>query len=213
MIDVVGVYKKYGREMILEDINVSFEQGVIYGLVGPNGCGKTTLMKCICGFSRISQGAITVEGKKIGKDVDFAPSTGVIIEEPGFLSQLSGEKNLMILANISNHASIERIHEVMRIMGLNPKEKKKVGSYSLGMRQRLGIAQAILEDPNNLILDEPFNGLDKRGTNDIHELLKKWKEEDKTIILASHSMADIKQSCDIVFSIENGKLQRTMEYN
>lgn len=204
MINVTGLSKLYGKQCVLDNINITFENGRIYGLVGPNGCGKTTLMRCICGFSKPTNGQVSVDDHRIGIDVDFAPSTGVIIEHPGFLSQLSGYRNLSVLASISKNASNERIRNVIAMLGLNPDDGKPVGKYSLGMKQRLGIAQAILEDPQNLILDEPFNGLDSNGVREMHGLLQKLKEEGKTIILASHSATDIEMACDIVYEMNNG---------
>lgn len=211
MIQVVQLSKRYGSKTVLSDVNVVFEAGTIYGLVGPNGCGKTTLMRCICGFSRPSNGYVMVSGKKIGCDCDFAPSTGIIIENPGFLPKYSARQNLLLLAGTSGNANKKRVDEVICSVGLDPNEKKAVGKYSLGMRQRLGIAQAIMEDPQVLILDEPFNGLDKDGQNDIHALLQQQKAQGKVIILASHSAADIAQACDIVYEMVNGaiKMQST----
>ena len=172
MIEILNLSKTYGKHRIIDSITCKFEPGTIYGLVGPNGSGKTTLMRCICGFARPSGGEIIVDGEQVGKDVDFAPKTGIIIEEPGFLLQLSAIRNLKILANVSQEVSSRQIIEIMKLVGLDPYEKKPVSKYSLGMRQRLGIAQAIMENPNNLILDEPFNGLDNSGIKEVYELLK-----------------------------------------
>ena len=206
MIEICELTKRYGNKTVLDHISVVFQPGKIYGLVGTNGCGKTTLMRCICGFFLPSAGSVTVYGKKINKDCDFAPNTGIIIETPGFLPKYSAKRNLAILAGTSGKASKERIAEVIRQVGLDPHEKKPVGKYSLGMRQRLGIAQAIMEDPSVLILDEPFNGLDKEGQNDIHVLLQKQKELGKIILLASHSALDISKACDVVFEMMDGHL-------
>ena len=206
MIEILNLSKKYGKHRIIDSITCKFEPGTIYGLVGPNGSGKTTLMRCICGFARPSGGEIIVDGEQVGKDVDFAPKTGIIIEEPGFLLQLSAIRNLKILANVSQEVSSRQIIEIMKLVGLDPYEKKPVSKYSLGMRQRLGIAQAIMENPNNLILDEPFNGLDNSSIKEVYELLKKFKYDGKTIVLVSHSMIDISSTCDVVFEIKNGKL-------
>ncbi|MEG0494528.1 MAG: ATP-binding cassette domain-containing protein [Clostridia bacterium] len=206
MTSVDNLTKAYGNNLILKQISIRFLAGVIYGLVGANGCGKTTLMRCICGFTHPTSGTVTVLGKTIGKNVDFAPSTGVIIDAPGFLAHESCRKNLAILAGISGKADKARIDEVIRMVGLDPTDKKPVGKYSLGMRQRLGIAQAIMEDPAQLILDEPFNGLDKQGVADMHNLLQQWKAQGKTILLASHSAADIEKACDVVYEMENGNV-------
>ena len=213
MIQLDSVSKHYRQENVLSEITLHFTGRVIYGLVGPNGCGKTTLMRCICGFTRPSSGTVTVLGKRIGKDCDFAPSTGIIIETPGFLPHENARRNLTMLAGISGKASRERVDEVIRLVGLEPEEKKPVGKYSLGMRQRLAIAQAILEDPQILILDEPFNGLDQDGITNIHALLQTLKEQGKCIILASHSATDIAQACDVVYAFHQGRLENAKACN
>lgn len=208
MIILNQLSKAYGKHNVLSSISAHFDAGMVYGLVGPNGCGKTTLMRCICGFTRPTSGTVTVLGKTIGKDCDFAPSTGIIIETPGFLPHYSARRNLALLAGISGKADKARIDEVIRLVGLNPDDQKPVGKYSLGMRQRLGIAQAIMEEPSILILDEPFNGLDKQGTAEIHALLQSLKAQGRCILLASHSAADIAQACDIVYELHEGQLMQ-----
>ncbi len=208
MIKIQNLYKKYNQNVIIKDLTVHFEKEKIYGLVGPNGCGKTTLMRCICGFTRPTSGTVEVMGKAIGKDCDFAPSTGIIIESPGFLPHYSAKRNLEILAGISGKVEEKRIDEVIRLVGLDEKDKKPVGKYSLGMRQRLGIAQAIMENPQILILDEPFNGLDQEGVAHVHALLQQWKKQGKCILLASHSAYDIQNACDIVYAFQEGNLER-----
>ena len=213
MIQLDSVSKHYRHENVLSEITLHFTGRVIYGLVGPNGCGKTTLMRCICGFTRPSSGTVTVLGKRIGKDCDFAPSTGIIIETPGFLPHENARRNLTMLAGISGKANRERVDEVIRLVGLEPEEKKPVGKYSLGMRQRLAIAQAILEDPQILILDEPFNGLDQDGITNIHALLQTLKEQGKCILLASHSATDIAQACDVVYAFHQGRLENAKACN
>lgn len=213
MIQLDSGSKHYRQENVLSEITLHFTGRVIYGLVGPNGCGKTTLMRCICGFTRPSSGTVTVLGKRIGKDCDFAPSTGIIIETPGFLPHENARRNLTMLAGISGKASRERVDEVIRLVGLEPEEKKPVGKYSLGMRQRLAIAQAILEDPQILILDEPFNGLDQDGITNIHALLQTLKEQGKCILLASHSATDIAQACDVVYAFHQGRLENAKACN
>ena len=201
-----SINKVFAGEFLLEDITFSVDEKDRIGLVGLNGCGKTTLMRCICGFTRPSTGKVTVFEKVIGKDVDFAPSTGIILESSGFLPHYSAKANLSLLADISGKANKHRIDEVIRLVGLDPQSKKPVGKYSLGMCQRLGIAQAIMEDPKVLILDEPFNGLDKEGVADIHALLQALKLQHKIILIASHHATDISQACDTVYEFRQGKV-------
>lgn len=206
-IEIEHVTKKFGEDVILHDINVSMEQGKVYGISGNNGSGKTVLMKCICGFLPVTQGIIRVGGKIIGREIDFPESIGVIIETPGFLTNLSGMRNLEMLAGLQNKISKEEIRLAIKRAGLDPDLKKSVSKYSLGMRQRLGIAQAIMEDPKFLILDEPFNGLDKHGVSDIRELLLELKERGKTILLASHNSEDIRILCDKVYEMDGGRIE------
>ncbi|MBQ1734230.1 MAG: ABC transporter ATP-binding protein, partial [Lachnospiraceae bacterium] len=174
--------------------------------VGNNGSGKTVMMKCICGFLKPTSGTVSVNGKLIGKQEDFPKSLGLIIEAPGFLPHLSGYRNLAILASVNKKIGRERIRETIRLVGLDPDMKKPVGKYSLGMRQRLGIAQAIMEDPELLILDEPMNGLDKHGVEEMRGLLKGLAGKGKTIILSSHNPADIDALCDTVCEMDGGMI-------
>lgn len=206
-IEIDHVTKKFGDDVILHDISINMEQGNVYGISGNNGSGKTVLMKCICGFLPVTEGAIRVNGKRIGIDVDFPESIGVIIETPGFLTNLSGMRNLEILSGLKGKITKEEIRLAVRKAGLDPDLKKPVAKYSLGMRQRLGIAQAIMEDPDFLILDEPFNGLDKHGVEDIRKLLLELKRQGKTIILASHNSEDIRILCDKVYEMDGGRIQ------
>lgn len=202
------VSKKFGEEWALKEVSVQLERGKIYGIVGNNGSGKTVFMKCICGLLPITSGRIWVGGKEIGKEIDFPESLGVIIETPGFLSGLTGRKNLEILADLKKRTDRTGIEEAMRKVGLSPDMKKQVSKYSLGMRQRLGIAQAIMENPEFLVLDEPFNGLDHRGVEEIRKLLKDLKKEGKTMILASHNAEDINILCDEVYEMDAGNLKK-----
>ncbi len=200
---VEHVYKSFGKEKVLEDVNLTIEKGKIFGVVGNNGSGKTVLMKCICGFLQADSGKITINEKVIGKDCDFPESLGMIIETPGFLPNISGYKNLKILAGLKAAIGKKEILDSLERVGLDPYMKKHVAKYSLGMRQRLGIAQAIMEDPDVLILDEPFNGLDKTGVKHMRELLKELKNQGKSILLASHNAQDIEELCDDVHEMED----------
>ncbi len=208
IIEVKNLNLTIKKQKILENVSLSCEEGRIYGLVGRNGSGKTMLMKCICGFIRPDEGEIDVLGKRIGKDCDFAPDTGIIIETPGFIGHYSGFKNLKLLAAIKKKIDDDKIREVMEFVGLDPKMKKSVRKYSLGMRQRLGLAQAIMEDPKVLILDEPMNGLDKEGVEDMRKYLLKLREEGKTILIASHSSEDIAVLCDRTYEMEKGVITK-----
>ena len=208
MIKVENVSLKIKKDMILRDINVEFERGKIYGIIGRNGSGKTMLMKCICGFIRPTEGGITVAGKRIGVDCDFPESVGVIIETPEFIPYYSGFKNLKLLADIRHKINDEDIRKSIELVGLDPKLKKSVKKYSLGMRQRLGLAQAIMEDPDLLILDEPMNGLDKDGVGEMRKYLLDLKAQGKTILIASHSAEDIDVLCDSVVEMDKGKMER-----
>jgi len=208
VIQVKKVTKKFKEETVLNDVTLKVSKGEIVGLVGNNGSGKTVLMKCICGFIPIDSGEINVNGKKVGKDVDIPHNLGIIIETPGFLPNFNGYNNLKQLAMIRGKIKKERITEAIELVGLNPRDKKHVGKYSLGMRQRLGLAQAIMEDPDILILDEPMNGLDKDGIVDIREFLLKIKAQGKTILIASHNQQDIDYLCDEVYQMDKGKINK-----
>lgn len=206
-IEICHVTKRFGEETALIDIDVTMERGKVYGISGNNGSGKTVLMKCICGFLPVTEGRIYVGGKWIGTEIDFPESIGVIIETPGFLMNLTGMRNLEILAGLKGLISKREIRAAIRRAGLDPDLKKAVSKYSLGMRQRLGIAQAIMEDPELLILDEPFNGLDKHGVAEIRALILKLKDQGKTILLASHNSEDIRILCDKVFEMDGGRMK------
>lgn len=197
-IEVQHVYKSFGNQKVLEDVNLRILPGQSVGIVGNNGSGKTVLMKCICGFLRPDSGRIYVRGKQIGKEVDFPENMGVIIETPGFLPNMTGYQNLKLLASLQGRVGKQEILQTLQTVGLDPGLKKPVSKYSLGMRQRLGIAQAIMEDPEVLVLDEPFNGLDKAGVSHIRSLILELKKRGKAILLASHNAMDIYMLCDEV---------------
>lgn len=205
-IEVQNVVKRFRDQVVLKNVSISFEKGKIHGIVGRNGSGKTVLFKCICGLMHPEEGVILVNGKRVGRDVDMPEDIGAIIEAPGFLPNYSGYKNLRFLANIRRKIGKEEILNVLKTVGLDPESRKHVGKYSLGMRQRLGIAQAIMEDPKILILDEPMNGLDNAGVQDIRALLLELKAQGKTILLASHNHEDIAALCDTVHEMDGGIL-------
>lgn len=204
MIVLENVVKKFKDYTALRGISISFEKGKIHGIIGRNGSGKTVMMKCICGLMHPDSGKITVNGKMIGKEVDIADDIGAIIEAPGFLPNYSGYRNLKFLADIKRVIGKQEIYAAMKTVGLDPDNGKHVGKYSLGMRQRLGLAQAIMENPSILILDEPMNGLDRKGVEEMRDLLVSFREQGKTVLLASHNREDIDILCDTVQEMEDG---------
>lgn len=206
MIRVDNISLQLNKRQILSHISLELSSGKIYGLVGNNGCGKTMLMKCICGFVHPTEGKIEADGKQIGKDLDYLPDAGIILETPGFIGYYSGQKNLQVLAGINHKIGKDKIQETMELVGLDPNLKLPVRKYSLGMRQRLGLAQAIMEAPSALILDEPMNGLDRKGVEEIRRLLLSLKVLDRLILIASHNAEDIQVLCDRVYSMESGRI-------
>lgn len=211
VVEMKHVTKRYGKIEVLKDVSLTCKAGKIYGLIGRNGSGKTVLLKSICGFVLPTSGEVRVQGQLVGKDVDFPTDIGFIIESPGFLARESGLQNLMHLASIRGKASAEDVRQSMYTVGLDPDLRKPVGKYSMGMRQRLGIAQAIMENPNILILDEPMNGLDNQGVTDIRQVLKQLKASGKTILIASHFQEDIDLLCDEVYEMDAGIIKRKKE--
>ena len=207
MIKIENVTKTFKENTVLNNVSINFEKGKIHGLIGRNGSGKTVLMKCICGFIPVTSGSITVRNKVICKN-NVPENIGLIIETPGFLPNYSGYRNLKFLADIRGKANKNAIIRSIESVGLDPHSKKHVGKYSLGMRQRLGLAQAIMEDPDLLILDEPMNGLDKDGVKDMRDYLLKLKEQGKTMLIASHSAEDIEILFDTVCEMDKGVLTK-----
>lgn len=206
MIEIENLTKTFGTQTVISDVSGIFYTGKIYGFVGRNGSGKTVLMKMILGFIKPTSGTIKVNGKQVGKEIDIPDDIGAIIETPGFLPEYSAFQNLKLMAMIRGKITSERIRETIKLVGLDPDSKKHVGKYSLGMRQRLGIAQAIMEDPQILLLDEPLNGLDNEGVEEMRNVLLKQKEQGKLIIIASHSKEDIDILCDEIFRFDHGKI-------
>ena len=189
------VTKSFKEETVLKDVVLSVPKGKICGIIGRNGSGKTVLFKCICGLLQVDKGDIQVDHRQIG----------AIIEEPGFLGQYSGRKNLELLASISGK-KISNYQKILKMVGLLEAGDKKVRKYSMGMKQRLGIAQAIMEDQNIIILDEPMNGLDNAGVEEMRKLFLNLREQGKTILLASHNRYDIEILCDVVYEMDHGIL-------
>lgn len=208
IITLENVSKKYKDRTILENLDFAFEKGKCYGIIGRNGSGKSVLLKLIAGFAYPNSGNITIRGKQLKKDIDFVDDASVIINSPEFINSMSGLNNLLYLADIRKKISKEKIIEVLRDLGLENAMKKRVSTYSLGMKQRLRLAQAIMEEPDLLILDEPMNALDDDGVSEIRELLLSLKKEGKTIILTSHNSDDINLLCDSVCSIGKGKFEK-----
>ncbi len=205
IIEIKNLNKAFQDEQILRSINLSFMPGKIYGVVGKNGSGKSMLLKCICGLVVPTSGEIIVEGKIVGRDVDFPENVGLTIDASGFLPYYSGIKNLNILASIRNLADRKMIDKSIQRVGMEKYAKKMYGKYSTGMKQRLAIAQAIMENPSLLLLDEPLNGLDEEGINDVRALFRELKGEGKTIIMATHSKEDIDNLCDVIIEMSKGE--------
>lgn len=206
MITVKNLSLKIQKDVILSDIDLHIERGKITGLVGRNGCGKTMLMKCITGFVKPTQGEVIFDGKKIGDEIDFPKNTGIIIETPIFVPYYSGYKNLMELAMLQKKIGKAEVEEVLKQVGLYEARHKLVRKYSLGMRQRLGIAQALMENPETLILDEPMNGLDNECVALVRGILADLKKQGKTILLVSHNAEDIRVLCDVIYEMDKGRM-------
>ena len=207
MIEIHNLKKVFDKRVIFENINLDIDEGEIVGFVGPNGSGKSVLFKIICGFLRPTEGSVIYENKIIGKDIDFIPSLGVLIEKNGFIEDYNHFKNLQYLAQIKNIISNQDIRDTLNAVGLDPDDKTKVKKYSLGMRQKLGIAQAVMENPKVLVIDEPFNGLDKDTVKKIKKLIINMKDNCCTIFLTSHIPGDIDELADKIYEFNNNTLE------
>ncbi len=203
-LEIKELTKKFGDATVLKDVAMEMESGKIYGFVGRNGSGKTMLMKHILGFVYPTSGYVAIDGKRVGKDISAPESVGAVIESPGFLPDYSGYKNLKLLAMIKGIADREQIRGAIRQVGLDPDSRKHVRKYSMGMRQRLGLAQALMEDPDLLLLDEPMNGLDNDGVREIRKILLEQKERGRLVIIASHNNEDIEVLCDEIYYFDKG---------
>ena len=205
-IEIENLKKSFKNQVVLRNVSVNFEAGKIHGIIGRNGSGKTVLFKILAGFLIPDSGQIVIDGIKM--DPTMKREMGILIEKPGFLDHLDAFKNLSLLASIQHHINNQDIRAAITAVGLDPSDKKPVGKYSLGMRQRLGIAQAIMEKPSLLILDEPMSGLDKNGVAEMRKLFLQLKESGITILLSSHYAEDIDALCDTVCEMDRGELTR-----
>lgn len=206
-IKLENINKSYNGTTILNNINLEIDKGQTVGIIGSNGSGKSVLFKLICGFALPDSGNTYIRGLRLGDQIDFPEDVGVFINEPGYISIFNGFKNLKFLASINNKIDDKKIKQTMEKVGLNPNNKAKVQDYSLGMKQKLGIAQAIMENQDILVLDEPFNALDYKTYDDIKNIIKSLKDEGRTILLTSHNFEDIEQLCDSIYIIEDGELK------
>lgn len=201
--------KRIKDVLILSDINIKMHGGKIYCLQGPNGSGKTMLLRLIAGLIRPTSGDVTINGKRLGKDIDFPQSLGLMIENPAFLPNYTGQRNLMLLAGIQKRIDDNQICNALSSVGLNPLDKRKYRKYSLGMKQRLGIAAAIMEKPELILLDEPTNALDQQGLEEICEVIRKERNRGALIVIASHDAMFVERIADEIYSIHEGKLCNT----
>lgn len=205
-IEIKNLYKTLGGVSVLNNINLDFESGKIYGIYGDNGSGKTMLFRVICGLVKPTKGEIILDGKKLHEDISFYNNLGALIETPGFWDYYTGYENLAVLASIKKIISKNEIIEVLKRVGLDPHDKRPYRKYSLGMKQRLGIAQAIMEKPDIIILDEPTNAIDESGVNNIRSLIKEENERGATILIASHNKDDINILSDLQIKISKGSI-------
>lgn len=208
VININNATKYIKKALILDNVTLEFHSGRIYGLQGPNGSGKTMLMRLACGLIRPTSGAVYIDGKKLGKDMDFPGSLGLLIENPAFLPNYTGLKNLELLAAIQKRVGLEEVRQAIRDAGLDPDDKRKFRKYSLGMKQRLGIAAAIMERPELILLDEPTNALDDQGVTQICELIRRERERGALILLACHDAKILEGLADEIYTVYDGKVER-----
>ena len=207
-IQLTNISKTFGKQTVLQPLTMGFEEGMIHGIIGRNGSGKTVLMKMILGILQPTTGTVIVGDKRIGKDVDFPESAGAIIETIEFIPYMSAYQNLADIAAMRGNLSKTQIKEVLEMVGLGNVGRKHVSKFSMGMRQRLAIAQAVMESPKFLILDEPMNGMDEKGVEEMRRLILARKAAGTTIILSSHNIEDIRILCDQVYRIDAGVVMR-----
>lgn len=207
-IKVINATKYIHGSLILDNVNMDLTSGKIYGLRGPNGSGKTMLMRLIGGLIRPTSGAVEINGEKLGAGKDFPASMGLLLENPAFLPNYTGLKNLELLSSINERVDIEQIRQAIQEVGLDPDDKRKYRKYSLGMKQRLGIAAAIMEKPDLLLIDEPTNALDDRGIDQICSLIRRERDRGALIIMACHDAAILEWMSDEIFTVYEGRVER-----
>ncbi|MBR6825839.1 MAG: ABC transporter ATP-binding protein [Oscillospiraceae bacterium] len=205
---VKSATKYIKKALILDDVNIQLTGGKIYGLKGPNGSGKTMLMRLLCGLIRPTSGEVWIDGKKLGKDMDFPESVGLLIENPAFLPNYTGYENLELLAQIRGKIGAEQICQSLLEVGLDPHDPRRYRKYSLGMKQRLGIAAAIMEKPDLLIVDEPTNALDDSGVEQICTILRRERERGALVVIACHDSLLLETLSDEIYKIYEGKVTK-----
>lgn len=208
MLKINSISKSFKNNLVFDNVSLECHRGEISGFIGPNGSGKSVFFKVISGFLKPSSGEIQYDGAVVGKDIDFLPNLGVLIEKPGFIENYTHKKNLEYLAAISGLITKEDIDDVLIKVGLDPNLNTKVKNFSLGMRQRLGIAQAIMENQEIIVLDEPFNGLDKRGQSEMKEVINSLRNDNKVILLTSHIDGDIEELADVIYEFTESTIKK-----
>ncbi len=206
-LEIKDISKKIGEDYVLREINLSMDKGRIYGLQGKNGCGKSMLMRVICGLVLPTEGKVIIDGEELGKDISFPRSIGVLIEKPGFLDSYSGYQNLKMLASIQGRVEEEGILKTIQRVGLEDVMHKKFRKYSLGMKQKLGIAAAILERPDIVILDEPANALDEKSEEKLWKIVREEKERGALVIVSCHTSEILETVTDQIFRMDGGKMK------
>ena len=215
-VELKHVTKVLNGRVILDDVSLWFTPGMIYGLRGKNGCGKTMLMRTICGFIRPTKGEVLINGKRLYKQIDFPPSIGALIENPSFLDEYTGQKNLELLQSLYGNVKRESVLYALERVGLYEEKDKKYGKYSLGMKQKLGIAYAILDEPDLIVLDEPINALDEESVELIRRILLELRGKGKIIIIACHDREELNYLSDKIYVMREGKIigeEDNIEFN
>lgn len=209
-IQILAVTKKIKGRMILDQVSMELYSGKVYGLMGPNGSGKTMLLRLIAGLILPTEGEVWIDEKRLGEEIDFPESIGALIENPAFQPYYTGYKNLELLAALKRQVGEAEIREALRKVDLDPDDKRKFSKYSLGMKQRLGIAAAIMESPEILLLDEPTNALDEQGVEIVTELIKRERNKGTLIVLASHDAVFLETIADEIYQVKNGKIEKQL---